>query len=105
MSTRIFVHVSDLSLGHLACKYSANPLPSGMHMQHDLDGLLLIQIEEATQYFDHEIHGGEIVVEQQYLEQRWPRHLRPGGFQRQTVSSALFVFGFVGHGDYVAERG
>lgn len=68
-----------------------------MHVQHHLYRLLLIKIEKAAQNLDHEIHRCEVVVEQQYPKQGWPRHLRLGLFHRQSPAVIMFVFGFVGH--------
>ncbi len=68
-----------------------------MHVQHHLYRLLLVEVEEATQHFNHEIHRGEVVVEQQYPKQGWSRHLRLGRFHRQSPAVIMFVFGFVGH--------
>ncbi|AHX16224.1 hypothetical protein CH75_07265 [Dyella jiangningensis] len=72
-----------------------------MDVEHHLHGALLVEVEEAAQHLDHEIHRGEIIIQQHHLEERGASHLRSRGFKRQAVTTALFVFGFVSHGFYV----
>jgi hypothetical protein len=97
VGARIFVDVRDLGLGNLSGEDAAHALAAGMHMQHHLHRLLLIEIEEASQYLYHEIHRGKVIIQQKDLKKWRTSHFGLGGFHRQTATAALFVFGFVGH--------
>jgi hypothetical protein len=100
MAAGIFIDLGHLRFRHFASKNATYALPSRMYVEHYLNRPLLVHAEKTTQYFDDKVHGGEIVIEQHHLKQRWTGDLRTGGFQCQTVLIALLllVLRFVGHG-------
>jgi hypothetical protein len=68
-------------------------------VEHHLDRTFLVHAKKAAQYLDHEIHRGEIIIEQNDLEKRRPRRLRARCFNGEAVAAVAFliVFVFLGH--------
>ncbi len=61
---RKIIDLGNLGLGHLPAVGPAHPFATGMHMQHDLGGLLDIHGKKMLQHLDDEIHRGVVIVEQ-----------------------------------------
>ena len=89
--------MSHLGFGNLPGEDTAHAFAPGVYVQHHLYRLLLIEIEEASQYLYHEIHRGKVIIQQKDLKKWRTSDFRLGNFHRQTATAALFVFGFVGH--------
>lgn len=91
MHTRKLVDLGHFRFSHFARENAANTLPARVHVEHDLGGLLPVECEEHLQDLDHEIHRGEVVIEQHHLVKRWTCDFGLGGFHRQSV--VMFSFG------------
>ena len=59
----------DLGLGDVAREYARHTRSFIMHFEHDHGGLFQIHVKETLQDLNDEIHGSEIVIEQQNLVQ------------------------------------
>ena len=79
--------------------YVGNILPAGEHHYSQwMVNHYQYTVEKAAQYLHHEIHRGEVVVQQQHLKKRRSCHFGLRGLQRQSATAVVLIFGFVGHG-------
>jgi hypothetical protein len=64
-----------------------------MDLQHDLRRHFLVHGEELLQHVDYEVHGREIIVQQDELETPGRNGLGAGGLQEETA--LLFLLGII----------
>src|SRR6266567_412726 len=84
MLSRVRDYLSHLGLRNLISKYSANPLPLGVHLQHNASCFGAVHGEEALQNIDHELHGSVVVIDQHNLIEWRPLELRRRFFDDQA---------------------
>ena len=58
----------DFGFGNLVRVHTAQSCARMMHREHDLHGLLFRFAKESRQDFDHKIHRGVIVVQDQHAK-------------------------------------
>ncbi len=61
----------DFAGGDVASVDAANTPTFGVYFKHDTHGAFMIHPENILQNVNDEIHGGEIVIQQEYLIERW----------------------------------
>jgi len=83
--------LADLGFGHFAAVDAAYRTPAGVHVEHDLGGLLHVHVEEPAQHLDHELHRGVVIVQEQHRIQRRLGELGRRGFENDTAAG-LVVF-------------
>lgn len=113
MLSRKIIDQSYLGFGDITRKNTADANTLGVDMQHDLGGSFLIHPEKNLQDVHHELHRGEIIIQQEDLVQRRP--LQSGlGFldSKVVVELVIRVFGhfdgglnqcYLGGDDYTIE--
>src|SRR5271156_3067228 len=69
MLSRVRDHLSHLGLCNLKSKDSTHSFTLGMYLQHNPGGFGAVHRKEALQDINHELHGGIVVVDQDYLIQ------------------------------------
>ena len=90
------VDLRHLRFCHFPCVDAANALAAGVHVQHHLGGLFAVHGEERPQHHHHEVHRGEVVVQQHHLVKGRAHDLGLGGLDRDAV--LVFSFGVGGLG-------
>jgi hypothetical protein len=77
MAAGKFNDLRHFSFRNLVREYAANPHTVTMDMEHDLDRLIPVLVEEPFENEHHELHRRVIVVQQQHFVQAWLLGLRP----------------------------
>ena len=92
MAAGEFNDLRHFCLRNLERKHAANPHTVTMDMEHDLDRLIAILVEEALENEHHELHRRVIVVQQQHFVQAGLLGFRPRlGRNAAAGSGALAV--------------
>ena len=78
------LNLSHLGLGDVSREDTTDAHAPGMHMEHDLSGLLPAHMEKEFQNLNDKIHGREIIVEKQDLVFWWRLELGPGLLDGRT---------------------
>src|SRR5690554_3089873 len=73
----MLIHLGCFGFSYVTAVDSANRLPLSMNLKHDLCRFFCRHMEKLYQYVDDELHRSIIIVEQNHLIKRWPRHFRP----------------------------
>ncbi len=81
---------------------AANTATFGMHFKHDTHGAFMIHPENVLQNVDDEIHGGEIVIQQEHLIERWWTQIHRFSFEN---SGAFLGFSVSSHGHNLRVEG
>jgi len=69
--------LEDLGFRDLFCIYAANSLAAVMHLQHNLHCFGRAFLKYPLQNQNHEIHGGVIVIKQDYTVELGLLNLNP----------------------------
>ena len=67
MAARKFNDLRHFSLGNLECENSANTHTVPVDMQHDLDRVLAVLVEESLENVNNKLHRRVVVVEDEDL--------------------------------------
>lgn len=86
MLAGIVVDQPDLGLRHILGEDTADPNPARVDVKHHLSGFFLAHAEKVLQHDDDEIHGSEIIIQQDDFVQR-----RPLQFRLRFLDSKLIV--------------
>lgn len=92
----IFIDLDDFGFRDLEGENAAYALAARMHVQHHLGGAIVIHSEEQLQDLDHELHGGEVVIQQHDAVHR--RKLDLGARLLDDYAAILLRFQFIAHG-------
>src|SRR5882757_7688345 len=71
MLSRIRDYLSHLGLCNFISKDAAYSFAFGVHLQHNPSCFGSVHSEEALQDVDHELHWSVVVIDQNYLIERW----------------------------------
>ena len=84
MTAGVLDHLIHLRLGNLCRIRAGHSRPTRMNLEHDAHGGLPVQPEYALQHIDDELHGREVVVEQNHLVPRRRLEFGLAGLFRET---------------------
>ena len=84
-----------LAGGNIARVDPADTATLSVYFKHDTHGAFMIHPENILQNVNDEIHGGEIVIQQEHLIERWWTQIHRFSFEN---SGAFLGFSMVSHG-------
>ena len=87
---RILVDLLDLGLRYFAGKATAHSLSASVDVKHHPYRVLPIQAKEKLEHMYHELHGGEVIIQEYNVVEGRAFQPRLGFLDRQAVIGSAF---------------